>query len=64
MKIKYYCIMSHYPICDDSFEYDINNDFWLQTVTTKNENEFDEWVANHPWSWNVVQVDNIEIINE
>lgn len=51
--------MSHYPL-NSNFEYDINNDFWIETVVCKSDEEFDNWVENHPFGSNVVQVYDIK----
>lgn len=59
--------MSFYPLSEDcevpifnsNSKIDINTTFWEQIVTCTEE-EFEEFVSNHPWNWNVIQVESKE----
>jgi hypothetical protein len=61
--------MSHYPIEKGmvNIQYrgkiiptDINDSFWEETKAFETEEEFDKWLAHHPFGWHVIQVEEIE----
>ncbi len=53
---KYHMTMSFYP----EEERYLNDKRWKQVKTFNSHEEFKEWRDNHPWTWNVINVDKIE----
>ena len=74
MRHKYFMTMSMYPEgegenvpmkvgIDTPTPYaNLNTERWQQVKTFNTHEEFEKWKNNHPWSWNVINIDKIEEI--